>query len=52
MRRTIAASIFPHPAISFRRPDMPALMRWMAEEAARAGATLMYGKKFEGGLGV
>ncbi|HEX4635773.1 MAG TPA: NAD(P)/FAD-dependent oxidoreductase [Rhizomicrobium sp.] len=38
------------PGYFFQATDMPALMRWMAEEAARAGATLMYGKKFEGGL--
>jgi digeranylgeranylglycerophospholipid reductase len=38
------------PGYFFQATDMPALMRWMAEEAARAGACLMYGKKFEGGL--
>lgn len=38
------------PGYFFQATDMPALMRWMAEEAARAGATLLYGKKFEGGL--
>lgn len=38
------------PGYFFQATDMPALMRWMAEEAARAGATLMYGKKFDGGL--
>jgi len=38
------------PGYFFQATDMPALMHWMAEEAARAGATLMYGKKFEGGL--
>jgi digeranylgeranylglycerophospholipid reductase len=38
------------PGYFFQATDMPALMRWMAEEAARAGATLMYGRKFEGGL--
>jgi len=38
------------PGYFFQTTDMPALMRWMAGEAARAGATLMYGKKFEGGL--
>lgn len=38
------------PGYFFQATDMPALMRWMADEAARAGATLMYGKKFDGGL--
>lgn len=38
------------PGYFFQATDMPALMRWMAEEAARAGATLMFGRKFEGGL--
>jgi flavin-dependent dehydrogenase len=41
---------FSAPGYFFQATDMPALMRWMAEEAARAGATLMYGRKFEGGL--
>jgi len=38
------------PGYFFQATDMPTMMRWMAEEAARAGATLMYGRKFEGGL--
>jgi flavin-dependent dehydrogenase len=38
------------PGYFFQATDMPRLMRWMAEEAARAGANLMYGRKFEGGL--
>jgi flavin-dependent dehydrogenase len=38
------------PGYFFQATDMPALMRWMAEEAERAGATLMFGKKFDGGL--
>src|ERR1700743_3854550 len=38
------------PGYFFQSTDMPGLMRWMAEEAARAGATLMYGKKFGGGV--
>jgi len=38
------------PGYFFQATDMPALMRWMAQEAARAGASLMYGRKFEGGL--
>src|ERR1700749_3890351 len=38
------------PGYFFQATDMPGLMRWMADEAARAGATLMYGRKFEGGL--
>ncbi len=37
------------PGYFFQATDMPGLMRWMADEAARAGATLMYGRKFEGG---
>jgi flavin-dependent dehydrogenase len=41
---------FSAPGYFFQATDMAALMRWMAEEAARAGATLMYGKKFDGGL--
>jgi len=38
------------PGYFFQATDMPGLMRWMADEAARAGATLMYGRKFEGGI--
>ncbi len=38
------------PGYFFQASDMPGLMRWMADEAARAGATLMYGRKFDGGL--
>jgi len=38
------------PGYFFQATDMPGLMRWMAEEAARAGATLMYDRKFAGGL--
>src|ERR1700761_241767 len=38
------------PGYFFQATDMPGLMRWMADEAARAGATLMYGRKFEGAL--
>ncbi len=38
------------PGYFFQATDMPRLMRWMADEAARAGATLMYGRKFEGGI--
>jgi flavin-dependent dehydrogenase len=38
------------PGYFFQATDMPALMRWMAEEAARAGAALMFGRKFDGGL--
>ena len=38
------------PGYFFQATDMPGLMRWMAEEAERAGAKLMYGKKFDGGL--
>ena len=38
------------PGYFFQSTDMPGLMRWMANEAARAGATLMYGRKFETAL--
>lgn len=38
------------PGYFFQATDMPGLMTWMADEAARAGATLMYGRKFDGGL--
>src|SRR6202012_517980 len=38
------------PGYFFQATDMPGLMRWMADEAFRAGDTLMYGRKFEGGL--
>src|SRR5262249_16155468 len=37
------------PGYFFQATDMPGLMRWMAEEASRAGAVLMYGRKFETG---
>ena len=37
------------PGYFFQATDMPGVMSWMAEEAARAGATLLYGRKFEGG---
>jgi flavin-dependent dehydrogenase len=38
------------PGYFFQATDMSGLMHWMAGEAARAGATLMYGRKFESGL--
>jgi flavin-dependent dehydrogenase len=38
------------PGYFFQATDMPGLMRWMADEAARAGATLMYGRKFDHAL--
>ncbi len=38
------------PGYFFQATDVARLMRWMANEAARAGAALMYGRKFEGGL--
>jgi flavin-dependent dehydrogenase len=38
------------PGYFFQATDMAGLMRWMAEEAERAGATLMYGRKFESGV--
>lgn len=38
------------PGYFFQATDMPGLMRWMAAEAERAGAALLYGRKFTGGL--
>lgn len=38
------------PGYFFQATDTAGVMRWLADEAARAGATLMYGAKFEGGL--
>jgi flavin-dependent dehydrogenase len=38
------------PGYFFQATDTPALMRWMASEAERAGAKLMYGQKFESAL--
>lgn len=35
------------PGYYFQATDTPGVMRWMAGEAERAGATLMYGRKFE-----
>src|SRR5215469_10569093 len=36
------------PGYFFQATDTAALMRWMAAEAERAGATLFYGRKFDG----
>jgi flavin-dependent dehydrogenase len=38
------------PGYFFQATDTAGVLRWMASEAERAGATLMYGRKFEGGL--
>src|ERR1700754_5220602 len=38
------------PGYFFQATDTAGVLRWMAGEAERAGATLMYGTKFEGGL--
>ena len=35
------------PGYVFQAADTPALLRWMADEAARAGATLLYGRGFD-----
>jgi flavin-dependent dehydrogenase len=37
------------PGYFFQATNTAGLLRWMAEEAARAGAQLFYGRKFEGG---
>jgi flavin-dependent dehydrogenase len=38
------------PGYFFQATDTAGVLRWMAGEAERAGATLMYGAKFDGGL--
>ena len=38
------------PGYFFQATDTAGVLRWMAEEAERAGATLLYGTKFEGAL--
>ncbi len=38
------------PGYFFQATDTPALMRWLAGEAERAGAELMFGQRFDGGL--
>lgn len=35
------------PGYFFQATDTPNVLRWMADEAARAGATLLYGRKFD-----
>ena len=35
------------PGYFFQATDTAGVLRWMADEAARAGATLLYGRKFE-----
>src|SRR6202012_4328072 len=36
------------PGYFFQTTDTAGVLRWMAQEAERAGATLMYGRKFTG----
>lgn len=38
------------PGYFFQATDTPALMRWLAGEAQRAGAELLYGRRFESAL--
>lgn len=38
------------PGYYFLATDTPELLRWMAAEAARAGATFLYGTAFKGGV--
>jgi len=38
------------PGYFFQATDTAGVLRWMAGEAERAGATLLYGTKFEGGI--
>jgi digeranylgeranylglycerophospholipid reductase len=38
------------PGYFFQSTDTPALMRWLAGEAERAGAELLYGRRFDGAL--
>jgi flavin-dependent dehydrogenase len=38
------------PGYFFQATDTPGVLRWMAGEAERAGATLFYDRKFEGGV--
>jgi geranylgeranyl reductase family protein len=38
------------PGYFFQATDTAGVLRWMAEEAERAGATLLYGARFEGAL--
>lgn len=38
------------PGYFFQATDTAGVLRWMAGEAERAGATLLYGTKFEGGF--
>lgn len=38
------------PGYFFQATDTVRLMRWLAEEAERAGATLLYGRKFDGAV--
>ena len=37
------------PGYYFQATDTPGLLRWLAAEAERAGAELMFGRRFEGG---
>lgn len=38
------------PGYFFQATDTPGVLRWMASEAERAGAKLMYGRRFEGAI--
>src|SRR4029077_5889747 len=38
------------PCYSFPATDTPGVLRWMACEAERAGARLLYGRKFDNGI--
>jgi digeranylgeranylglycerophospholipid reductase len=38
------------PGYFFQATDTPALLRWMADEAGRAGASLRFGQSFEGAV--
>ena len=38
------------PGYFFQATDTPGILRWMAGEAERAGTTLLYGRKFDGGV--
>ena len=50
-RRTIAPDLSA-PGYFFQATDMPGLMRWMAAEAERAGARLMYRPQIRGRAGI
>ena len=37
------------PGYFFQATDTPGLLRWLADDAQRAGATLLWGRRFDGG---